>query len=131
MSDERPRRRRPTRDRLFLAIWTLLAVALLIVPINFWVFFVLRAEHHWRSFTLWGVKYEWDSLTNGTFVALAYAQLAAGVGALACGLGILVRGSSSVGERFASVLLGLLGAIVGLGGPLAMWSTKHLNTPIG
>jgi hypothetical protein len=96
--------------RFLIAAGVLFGVALLIIPVNLVVF------GFWSD--------------GRAFEVLAICQLLAGVGALSCAVAHAVRRSATTGERVLSVLLGIVGLGVGLGGPLALAladSLKHTS----
>src|SRR5580658_9079729 len=91
------------RDRLYAATGGLLALSIVVALVNFLV---------------WTAAHDDDGSAT-LFLVLALAQLAAGVGALVCGIRVAARNWSAGGDRLGPLFLGLLGGFIGLCGLLA------------
>ncbi len=96
--------------RFLIAAGVLLGLAVIIIPLNFCVFLF------------------WNGGT--AFTVLAIAQLLAGTGALFCAVVHAFRRSATTGERAVAAVFGVVGAGVGVAGPLALALVDSLKYSI-
>jgi hypothetical protein len=94
-------------DRHLKIAMLLLAAAVLIVPINFWV---------------------WVSTGFGpALVALGIAQLLAGIGSLVSVIAYTMRAQVSVAQKVGMWFMGLFAMAMGLGGPLGIFLAEAFS----